>query len=251
MRDFRHRAIPDSNYEEQELAGWRDQAEHLLAAEASEEKDAKAATSIEKRKIHRLATSDLAHATEWQFKVSANKSLKDICMDEEARPLPVLHKRYRVTFNWDMGPDNLCFTGYLLNKKRCRSSVFFSATHICQRMMWGGVQNVGKYSVCLVGGIIVANERGPWKGEANYQAAKESLDDLKTKSKPGDKLINFFSQRVAADRGEDPTDANCYDWQLDFIDKMDDANWYRRKPPKTTMTQWNTWNDSMEYMLPE
>ena len=249
MRDLRPRPLDATRYSAEELHAWQCSTDLFFQQEHDEEKKREVEAASKGQKFYRVATSDLLYATAWQFFVMTGLPLRTIEVGR-TRPEPQLHRRLRVTFNQDMGPDNLCLAAWCMNHRRLRCSFIFSWTHVLQRAMWGGVQRAGKYATVLIGCILISNERGPWKGEANYQEALESCHELTKKLKPGSPMLVCLGPRIAAERGEDPFGCN-YEWQAKYIEEMEDANWCRRKPPKTTVTQWNTWNDSMEWVLPE
>ena len=137
MRDFKSRARPDLEYDADSLVGWREKVDHFLSVEVSHEKDEVAKKAGEKRKAHRLCTSDLAYAMDWQMQVSSGHSWEEfLVLESDVHPRVPLHKRFRITIGWDMGPDNLCLTGYAMNRKRLRFCIFFSLTHLIQRAMW-------------------------------------------------------------------------------------------------------------------
>ena len=91
-----------------------------------------------------MATSDLAWGTERHFQVMLGHGMIALATKGEGVVVPEhILDRQRVTISWDMGPDNLRFTSYLLFKKDYRVSVFFSPLHKVQRCMWEEWAKVG------------------------------------------------------------------------------------------------------------
>ena len=257
MRDARFRPTAvGGEVTSVERAAWRKRAEFFLDAALLDEAEQKEAKLINV-KWHRLATMDLVCGVEWQMVVTG-------IIDGWAYfsslifPLhPCIYLRPRATIVWDKGPDNLCATLYLLNKKRLRASFFFSPVHGLQRGMWGGCELAGKHAVLLVAVSVVNVERGPHHGEANWQQIKESTLEWKALAAHdrADPILKHLAPHIKRERmvqrGGD-VDAAVNDDDLDeIVDTIDSCEFYRHKPTKTALTQWNTLNDNLENMFPE
>ena len=142
--------------------------------------------------------------------------------------------------------------GFLLNHLRLRVSVFFSPAHGAQRAMWGGVQACGKYAFLLIACAVVNLERGPWNREAKHQQIRESTLEWQAKASTDrqDPLLRFILPRHLEAAGKDRHDVSEEDIDA-IVEGITECNFYRRKMPKTALTQWNTLNDSLETLLPE
>ena len=227
MRDARFRPeAPGSSCTAPEIAEWRHAAEAFLTAQSTSEK-----TVLPKGTWHRIASYDLLCGLDWQLTVCAGTGWN--AFDSNLQLDFPIHKRMRATMVWDKGPDNLCVTGYLLNKKRLRASFFFSPAHGVQRAMWNGVQAAGKGSVLYVATAVVNLERGPFHGEADWQQIRESTIEWKAKatSDRQDPILKLLMPAIKLERGGDPLDITDADID-DVVENIDSSNFYLRKPKK-------------------
>ena len=231
------------------VSEWRRLIDDLLAAEDAGAPDgdaaAKPATS---NKRTRFATYDLVLAVERQLTLSAGT---DLCTFFPQRPLQEkITARPRITISWDMGPDNLCAAAYLLNKKKLRASIMFSPLHKLQRCMWGGVQEAGKYAIVMVGGIIANLDHGPFDSKSFHLVLKQSNDEFLAKAMADDPLLRKLAPRIQRDRCGDPNITGPAHME-EILLSLGQARWLNRKTPTVAMSRWNTWNDCMEFLLPE
>ena len=249
MRDLRLRhEKPGSTCTPEQMEEWR-----LVIKSFLEEEEVAQGAADSKRKtpakIQRVATFDLACGADRQLKAMTGEGWKRFRVDGQDHAQSLL-TRPRMTVIWDMGPDNLCLTGWMMNHAKLRCSVFFSICHKCQRALWHGVQHSGMYAIVLVGGIVANLERGPFEGEATHQKLRESCEEFVAKARFDDPLLQLFGPRILLDRQESPhswSDATAQD----VLDNLLHASWRTRKPPRTAITQWNTWLDAFEYIKPE
>ena len=224
---------------------WKLKAELFLAEELSEQKK-KDAAAANKKKWYRVATSDLAWGTERRFQVMLGHGMIALATKGEGVVVPEhILDRQRVTISWDMGPDNLCFTSYLLFKKEYRVSVFFSPLHKVQRCMWGGVGKGGRYSTVLVGNVVVNSCRGPFNGESDWQVIKGSTLELQQMIVAGDPLLRILVPNSCREVGGDPLTVDD-EYETKWVVDLTDEPWYKTKPPKVAINHWNTWNDAFE-----
>jgi hypothetical protein len=241
MREFK--ALPihqDADCKQEHVENWRADLEGFLH---NLEKTSEPST----KKWHRLATQDVAYSTDWQMRLAGNFGWGTFLPEKSLHIR--LHERPRATLTWDMGPDMLCFTTYLLNCKKANVSVFTSALHMVQRCMWGGVSDNGKNGVLVIGTIVANLPRGHFEGEAVQNQLNESARDYQSKTNFDDELLKLLGPKVLRDRGDDSAWSD--DTAKEIHANITNMKTLSRKPPRVALTQWNTWNDAFEAILPE
>ena len=178
MREYKVRLGPEEAYTALELEEQEADTAAFLDAMVVDEDKEKLEKQKRKERWHRLSTFDLLCGMEWQMNAFLHHGFVFAATTPESLLLPI-NTRQRITLCWDMGPDNLRATFYLLNFKKLRISAFFSVVHKCQRALWGGMQLSGKYSLVLLGCQLANCERGPWDGAGKRTSFLESARDLK------------------------------------------------------------------------
>ena len=134
-RDNRYKVeAPGDPATHAQMEEWRRLLVQFLECEEAQE-TAEAKPKAPAR-LQRIATFDLACLTNRQLTVMLGVGWESVD-DDVGNNLP-LNLRPRGTLVWDMGPDNLCLTGWLLNCRRSRISAFFSLAHLCQRCLING-----------------------------------------------------------------------------------------------------------------
>ena len=132
QRELRIEPFPDATrpVDEATTLEWRARArqffEEAFADEAAEKTDVAKA-----RKYHRIATSDLMCGGDWQLYAMLNTGWVHAVVTPEDQRVP-LAERKRITIVWDMGPDNLCATAYILRHRKMRVTIFSALPTRCK-----------------------------------------------------------------------------------------------------------------------
>lgn len=82
------------------------------------------------------------------------------------------------------------------------------------------------------------------------QTFLESAKDLKSKSDVDSPLVHFVLRRAWNDGQRDIT-STPDDFAAEFVDCIDNKAYMDRQPPRTTTTQWNTYMDAFDFIIPE
>ena len=124
MRELRIGPFPDATrpVDEATTLEWRARARQFFEAAFADEAAEK--TDVAKaRKYHRIATSDLMCGVDWQLYSMLNTGWVHAVVTPEDQRVP-LAERKRMTSAWDMGPDSLCATAYILRHRKMRVTFF-------------------------------------------------------------------------------------------------------------------------------
>ena len=212
--------------------------EKLLENESEEQKK-KGSTA---GKWYRISTSDVAHGSDFMAKVSGATGWAAFSKDEGLE-LPI-YRRMRTSLSSDMGPDMLRLTMYLQNHKKCEA-VHFSGCHQGQRSMIGGIGANNKSGILVIGCVVANMPRGHYEGEAVRAMLQESCQNWQDKASKDCKLLNHLVPKIARDR-------KLPGWTDELACDVHDniTRLFNAKPPRVAMTQWNTFNDAFEEVLP-
>ena len=171
-------------------------ADHVqMTAEAKIDPTTKVKTA-NLSELTRLTTFDFACGTDRQLVVMKGQGWcrfdHDVGHDAE------LHDRPRATICWDMGPDNLCFPGFLLYHQRISVSFFFSAAHKVPRCSWNSVSRAVKFAVVCVGTIIAKLELGPFQEKQPTKSSERARWKSKRKRPSTTRCLLDWFRRSSA-----------------------------------------------------
>ena len=176
---------------------WRQEIETSLSEEGGAEPSGK--KEDDEKQWKRLASFDLVCGVDRQFVITTGQGL-NVLEEQESEERPI-YARPHLTISWDTGPDNVCASSYLLNKKSLRTSICWDPLHKVWRVIWNGTRVAGLFSVVLLGAIVANLDRGPWNGEANYEVEIQAAKVLASQDLRDGPLVRMPLPRRLRDRG--------------------------------------------------
>ena len=220
--------------------------EKFVAALKKDEERQKSAVAVTARpRLERIPSCLLGCKLDHQVRCCTLNGLALFKPRQHDADVPFF-RRPHATLQWDTHSPNVCVTSFLLGYHQLRVTPLWGPLHRIWRCIWNGTKLASMMSTVLLTNILVNLERGPWRGEANYQQEKDAVREMSILDLPDFPIFRAKKAEICRHLGVTFLTEEILS---EIIQSLWDLEWMDRKPGQVAMTRWSSWHDAVKKLL--